>query len=77
MADLSEKVAEEQQQFIRAQWQDAQDVERFRCMDPRIEAQLQVRHSMPSSRLQQRACQLGNLSSKTSKGMLKMGPVIL
>jgi len=42
MADLSEKVAKEQQQFIRAQWQDAQDVERFRCMDPRIEAQLQV-----------------------------------
>ena len=43
MADLSEKAAEEQQQFIRAQWLDAQDVERFRYMDPRVEAQLQVR----------------------------------
>ncbi len=42
MADLSEKVAEEQQQFIRAQWLDAQDAERFRYMDPRVETQLQV-----------------------------------
>lgn len=42
MADLSEKVTEEQQQFMRAQWLDAQDSERFRYMDPRVEAQLQV-----------------------------------
>ena len=48
MADLCEKVAEEQQQFIRAQWLDAQDAERFRYMDPRVEAQLQVRRSVRS-----------------------------
>ena len=42
MADLSEKLAEEQQQFIRAQWLDAEDAERFRHMDPRVEAQLQA-----------------------------------
>ena len=42
MADLAEKLGEEQQQFIRAQWLDAEDAERFRYMDPRVEAQLQV-----------------------------------
>ena len=42
MADLCEKLGEEQQQFIRAQWLDAEDAERFRYMDPRVEAQLQV-----------------------------------
>ena len=42
MADLAEKLGEEQQQFIRAQWLDAEDAERFRHMDPRVEAQLQV-----------------------------------
>ena len=45
MADLSEKVTQEQQQYIRAQWADAQDAERFRYMDPRVEAQVQVNSS--------------------------------
>jgi hypothetical protein len=45
MADLSEKVTQEQQQYIRAQWADAQDAERFRYMDPRVEAQVQVSSS--------------------------------
>lgn len=42
MADLSEKVAQEQQQFVKAQYLDAPDAERYRYMDPRVEAQLQV-----------------------------------
>lgn len=42
MADLGERLGEEQQQFIRAQWLDAEDAERFRYMDPRVEAQLQA-----------------------------------
>ena len=50
MADLSEKVAQEQQQYIRAQWADAQDTERFRYMDPRVEAQVQVNSSFFSHR---------------------------
>lgn len=50
MADLSEKAAQEQQQYIRAQWADAQDTERFRYMDPRVEAQVQVNSSFFSRR---------------------------
>ena len=47
MADLCEKLGEEQQQLIRAQWLDAEDAERFRHMDPRVEAQLQVMPRRP------------------------------
>ena len=50
MADLAERLAEEQQQFIRAQWLDAEDAPRFQHMDPRVEAQLQAR-PLPSIRL--------------------------
>ena len=56
MADLAEKVAEEQQQFIRAQWLDAQDVERFRCMYPRVEAQLQVCAESICTQLRHHSC---------------------
>ena len=56
MAELSEKVTEEQQQLIRAQWLDAQDAERFRYMDPRVEAQLQVRGAAKRTPSRQHGC---------------------
>ncbi|CAL5228540.1 g11694 [Coccomyxa viridis] len=70
MADMSEKVAEEQQQFIRAQWLDAQDAERFRYMDPRVEAQLQA-HFQPMREAVRQLPRLWQL-----QGQLQLGAVL-
>lgn len=42
-AELAQRVAEEQQLFLKAMWAGAQDAsERYRHMDPRVDSQLQV-----------------------------------